>query len=104
MKTHPLGLLLALGLVIGAPGSLLAQVPDLEGNYIANGGRTTWEDWVFTDAGKQRFDTYNFATDDPALQCLASYLEEGGDPANVGRGPRWRSPLSICVRSDARTA
>ncbi len=72
MKTHPLGLLLALGLVIGAPGSLLAQVPDLEGNYIANGGRTTWEDWVFTDAGKQRFDTYNFATDDPALQGLAS--------------------------------
>ena len=72
MKTRLLGLLLVVGLLIGSPASLFAQVPDLEGNYIANGGSTTWEDWEFTEAGKEAFDTYNFATDDPALQCLAS--------------------------------
>jgi hypothetical protein len=72
MNTHLLAPLLALGLVIGFSGSLLGQQPDLSGNWIANGGRTTWEDWEFTEAGKQRFDAYDFATDDPALKCLAA--------------------------------
>jgi hypothetical protein len=72
MKSHVLVLLVALGLTVGATGTLLAQRPDLSGNYIANGGTTTWEDRHLTETGKQRFDAYDFATDDPALKCLAA--------------------------------
>ena len=72
MNNRLFGLLLALGLMIGGSGSGLAQQPNLSGNWIKNGGRTTWGEWYFTEEGKRRFDAYDFKTDDPALQCVGT--------------------------------
>jgi hypothetical protein len=72
MKPGPLGLLLALGLVIGVPAGALAQRPDLSGNWIRNGGTITFDEWQLTEEGKRRHEAYDFKTDDPALQCIGA--------------------------------
>ena len=48
------------------------QRPDLSGNWILNGGKTTFGEWHLTDEGERRFKAYDFKTDDPALQCIGS--------------------------------
>lgn len=40
---RPLGPLLAFGFMIGSAEKLFAQVPNLKGNYMANGGRVRGE-------------------------------------------------------------
>jgi len=75
-------LLFAIGVAVSGPATASAQrvvpprpagQPDLSSiNWIAGGGQTTWNDWVFTDAGKKRFDAYDFKTDDPAFGCIGA--------------------------------
>lgn len=72
MNNRPRGLLLGVGLAIGCSVSVLAQRPDLSGNWILNGGTTTFGEWHFTDEGKRRFEAYDFKTDDPALKCIGA--------------------------------
>jgi len=48
------------------------QRPDLSGNWILNGGRTTFGEWHLTDAGERRFKAYDYKKDDPALKCIGS--------------------------------
>lgn len=54
-----------------APAAL-AQQPDLSGNWIRNGGRTTFNEWQLTDEGRRRYEAYDFKTDDPALKCIGA--------------------------------
>ena len=49
-----------------------AQRPELSGNFMRNGGKTTFGEWQLTEEGKRRFEAYNFRTDDPALGCIAA--------------------------------
>jgi hypothetical protein len=49
-----------------------AQQPDLSGNYIRNGGTITFGEWQLTAAGEQRYKSYDFKTDDPALKCIGT--------------------------------
>lgn len=48
------------------------QRPDLSGNWILNGGKTTFGEWHLTDEGERRFKAYDFKTDDPSLKCIGS--------------------------------
>ena len=52
MTIHWLPLLVAAAAIVGAPGSAGAQakVPDLSVNWIAGGGRTTFNEYQFTEA------------------------------------------------------
>jgi hypothetical protein len=61
-----------MGLTVVGPGRAAAQRPDIAGNWIANGGTSVFAEWRFTDAGKRRFEEYDFKTDDPALTCIAA--------------------------------
>ena len=55
------------------PPPVPAGQPDLSSvNWIAGGGQTTWNDWVFTEEGKKRFDAYDFKKDDPAYGCIGA--------------------------------
>lgn len=72
MNNRPLGVLLACGLVISCSARVVAQQPDLSGNWIRNGGTTTFEEWHFTGEGKRQFAAYDFKTDDPALRCIGA--------------------------------
>jgi len=78
----------AIGIVVGGEGTAAAQgtpssrpagQPDLSSiNWIRQGAaRDTWNDWVFTDEGKKRFDAYDFRTDDPSYGC------KGASPTRV---------------------
>ncbi len=50
-----------------------AGQPDLSStNWIAGGGPTVFNDWVFTEAGKKRFEVYDFKKDDPAYGCIGA--------------------------------
>lgn len=49
-----------------------AQRPDLSGNWILNGGKTTFGEWHLTDDGERRFKAYDFKKDDPALKCIGT--------------------------------
>jgi hypothetical protein len=49
-----------------------ATIPDLSVNWIAGGGRTTFNDYQFTDEGQKRFKAYDFQKDDPAFGCIGS--------------------------------
>ena len=50
-----------------------AGQPDLSSkNWIAGGGRTEFNDYVFTADGKKRFDAYDFKRDDPAYGCIGA--------------------------------
>lgn len=71
MKTRGL-CLLVVWLAVGSGGAVAAQAPNLSGNWIANGGASTFAEWRFTEEGKRRFDAYDFKTDDPALRCIAA--------------------------------
>ena len=54
-------------------GTGLAQVPDLSGNWIRDTGNPVdFGPWVFTDAGQEAFDDYDFLTDDPAYGCIGA--------------------------------
>jgi hypothetical protein len=64
------GLVLLLLLAWAAPA--LAQRPNLSGNWMLNGGKTTFGMWELTDAGRGRFEAYDFKTDDPALKYIGA--------------------------------
>jgi hypothetical protein len=49
-----------------------AQIPDLSVNWIAGGGRTTFNDYQFTVEGEKRFKAYDFMKDDPAYGCIGA--------------------------------
>jgi hypothetical protein len=49
-----------------------AQRPDLSGNWILNGGTTTFAEWHLTADGERRFKAYDFKKDDPALKCIGT--------------------------------
>jgi hypothetical protein len=86
----PVALLVAVGVAIGCPMATSAQTrpasaeatagrrfdsaqgrPDLSGNWI-KGGRTSFGPWDFTDAGKKKFESYDFKKDDPAYGCIGA--------------------------------
>lgn len=82
MKVTVLAVLLAIGTTVGwaadASGQRVvpprpAGQPDLSStNWIAGGGPTEFNDWVFTADGKERFDAYDFKKDDPAYGCIGA--------------------------------
>lgn len=72
MSHRAAALLLMFGWVIAAPATVLAQKPDLSGNWILNGGTTTFGEWQLTAEGERRFKAYDFKTDDPALHCIGA--------------------------------
>jgi hypothetical protein len=49
-----------------------AAIPDLSVNWIAGGGRTTFNDYQFTEDGEKRFKAYDFKVDDPAYKCIGA--------------------------------
>jgi hypothetical protein len=49
-----------------------AKIPDLSVNWIAGGGRTTFNDYQFTEEGEKRFKAYDFQKDDPAYGCIGA--------------------------------
>ncbi len=49
-----------------------AKIPDLSVNWIAGGGRTTFNDYQFTEEGEKRFKAYDFLKDDPAYGCIGA--------------------------------
>jgi hypothetical protein len=49
-----------------------ATIPDLSVNWIAGGGRTTFNDYQFTEEGERRFKAYDFMKDDPAFGCIGA--------------------------------
>ena len=57
--------------LLWAPAAF-AQQPDLTGNWIRNGGRTTFNEWQLTEEGRRRYEAYDFKTDDPALKCIGA--------------------------------
>lgn len=69
---NPRSLLLASGWAIVCSAGLTAQQPDLSGNWIRNGGTTSFGEWQFTEEGRRRYEAYDFKTDDPALKCIAA--------------------------------
>ncbi len=67
-----LALLVTLVAAIGCPMAAAAQTrPDLSGNWI-RGTRIDFGPWDFTDAGKRRFESYDFKKDDPAYGCIGA--------------------------------
>jgi len=71
MRTGSLALICAVGAALSCPASASAQVPDLSANWI-RGGRTAFNDWVFTAEGQRKFDSYDFKKDDPAYGCIGA--------------------------------
>ena len=72
--------LVALAVAIGLPMAASAQArpldaaqarPDLSGNWI-RGGRIDFGPWDFTEAGRQKFESYDFKKDDPAYGCIGA--------------------------------
>ena len=64
--------LLALAIAIGAQMAASAQTkPDLSGNWI-RGGRIDFGPSDFTEAGRQKFESYDFKKDDPAYGCIGA--------------------------------
>jgi hypothetical protein len=53
------------------PVGASAQTPDLAANWI-RGGRTVFTPWELTEAGKRRFEAYDFKKDDPAYGCVGA--------------------------------
>lgn len=49
-----------------------AKIPDLSVNWIAGGGRTTFNEYQFTEEGEKRFKAYDFQKDDPAYGCIGA--------------------------------
>jgi hypothetical protein len=77
---------LAMAAALACPAGLAAQRPDLSGNWILNGGKTTFGEWEFTEEGRRRFEAYDFKTDDPALKCVgASWTRVWRNPNVVVR-------------------
>jgi hypothetical protein len=79
MSTQSLALWFALAAALSGPVHASAQVqppaggrPDLSVNWIAGGGPTVFNEWVFTAEGKARFDAYDFKKDDPAYGCIGA--------------------------------
>jgi len=74
MRIHSVALLCAMTAAPGLPGDAFAQakVPDLSVNWIAGGGRTTFNDYQMTEAGEKRFKAYDFKVDDPAYKCIGA--------------------------------
>jgi hypothetical protein len=66
---HTFAVLLAIGAALSGPVVTSAQAPDLSGNWI-RGGRVVFGPWDFTEAGKRKFDSYDFKKDDPAYGCI----------------------------------
>src|SRR5688500_4227155 len=64
------GAVFTLLLVWASPA--LAQRPDLSGNWMLYGGKTTCGAWDLTAEGRRRFEAYDFKTDDPALKCIGA--------------------------------
>jgi len=58
--------------VVACAAPAFAQRPDLSGHWILNGGKTIFGEWQLTEAGRRRFDAYDFKTDDPALKCIGA--------------------------------
>jgi len=44
----------------------------VSGNFMLNGGKTTFGEWHLTDAGERRFKAYDYKKDDPALKCIGT--------------------------------
>jgi len=63
--------LLALVCLVGCAAGAQAQRPDLSGNWILNGGKTTFGEWHLTEEGERRFKAYDFKKDDPSLKSSA---------------------------------
>ena len=64
---------LILGCLISVTTIAQAQErPDVSGNFMLNGGKTTFGEWHLTDAGEQRFKAYDYRKDDPALKCIGT--------------------------------
>jgi hypothetical protein len=53
------------------PGGAAAQPPPLAGNYI-RGGRIVFAEPDFTEAGRRKFESYDFKRDDPAYGCIGA--------------------------------
>ena len=68
---HRLAVLLAIGAALSGPVVTSAQAPDLSGNWI-RGGRVVFAPWDFTEAGKRKFESYDFKKDDPAYGCIGA--------------------------------
>ena len=58
--------------LVGCAAAAHAQRPDLSGNWILNGGKTTFGEWHLTADGERRFKAYDFKKDDPALKCIGT--------------------------------
>jgi hypothetical protein len=54
------------------PAAPAGQPDFMEFNWIAGGGPTVFNDYVYTPEGRKRFETYDFKTDDPAFGCIGS--------------------------------
>ena len=64
---------LAFVCLIGAATIAHAQQrPDVSGNWMLNGGKTTFGQWQLTEAGERRFKAYDYKKDDPALKCIGT--------------------------------
>lgn len=69
---HPLiALWLAIAAIPASATTAAAQVPDLSANWI-RGGSITFSEWVFTEEGQRKFDSYDFKKDDPAYGCIGA--------------------------------
>jgi len=59
-------------LISGSSVAHAQQRPDVSGNFMLNGGKTTFGEWHLTDAGERRFKAYDYKKDDPALKCIGT--------------------------------
>ena len=66
------GILAFLYLISAATIAHAQQRPDVSGNWILNGGKTTFGEWHLTGDGERRFKAYDFKKDDPSLKCIGS--------------------------------
>ena len=68
---HRLAVLLTIGAVLSGSIVASAQAPDLSGNWI-RGARIAFGPWDFTEAGRRKFESYDFKKDDPAYGCIGA--------------------------------
>src|ERR1051325_4344383 len=66
------GVLAFLYLISAATIAHAQQRPDVSGNWMLNGGKTTFGEWHLTQDGERRFKAYDFKKDDPSLKCIGS--------------------------------
>lgn len=53
--------------------------PDLAGTWIrVRGSSSAFDQGNLTAAGKRKFDSYDYRTDDPAFRCIASSWVRNG--------------------------